>query len=200
MFGFFGELVDKIKSGGAVVRFEPAAWDDIRFPANGARLDTSSGRLDFNFDECGIDFQDNARFPNEPICFIAQFSHSKKLDSIVNPHIHWIQNQNVIPNWLLQYRWYRNGDEVPAYTTAKFTTSIFNFVLNPILQITSFPDLTPPTGETVSSILDIRLFRDNNNDSGLFAGSDTYIGDALLKEFDIHFQKDTNGSTMVFMK
>ena len=59
-----------------------------------------------------------------------------------------------------------------------------------ILQIVSFPDISASGIDTVSSVLDIKLYRDDN----------IVTGDILVKEFDIHFQIDSLGSDLEYTK
>lgn len=184
-----------IDSGQETFTFDPAAWDDLRFSLDAASLDSIVGRLDYDFENCGVLAQTNATYPDNPICMIVQFPHAKKLGTDINPHIHWIQNQNATPNLLMEYRWINNGGEVVTYQKAISSGAIFPYVSGNLLQICSWPDISPPVGEKVSSMMDVRLFRDTTNASGLFAGADTYTGDVLLKEFDIHYETNRNGST-----
>ena len=185
----------EIDSGQETFTFDPAAWTDLRFSLDAARLDISSGRLDYDFANCGVIAQETARYPDEPMCIVAQFPHCKKLGTDINPHIHWIQNQDKVPNLLLEYRWINNGSVVAAFQKAISNGLAFTYVSGSILQICSWPDISPPTGEKVSSMMDVRLFRDSANASGLFAGVDQYVGDVLLKEFDVHYEINRNGST-----
>ena len=53
---------------------DATTWDDIKFPLFGQRLDVSSGRIDYNFEDCTVDFENNARYPEEPICILGQLS------------------------------------------------------------------------------------------------------------------------------
>jgi len=175
-------------------------WDDLRFPFTGNRIDVSSGRVDYDYTECTVDFQTNARYPNEPVCMIAQMPHHKLFGSSVQPHLHWIQQSAVFPNWLLAYRWYNNGSTVPGtFTLAAYTTHAFVWSAGNLLQITKFPAIAAPGGEDVSSILDLIIYRDSANTSTLFAGADTY-GIAKAKEFDLHYQIDDRGSRQEYVK
>jgi len=175
-------------------------WDDLRFPATGARIDVSSGRLDYDYAECGINFQSNARYDNEPLCMVAQMPHSKKLGTEVRPHIHWDQNQAATPNWLLEWRWVNNGEQRGTWQQEIYTNNLYTYLSGNLQQLTEFPALQPPLNESVSSLLEFRVFRDSNNSSGLFAGADPYSGSALFKEFDLHYQIDSFGSPQEYTK
>ena len=177
---------------------EKTNWDDERFPFTGARLDSASGRVDFNFTECTVDFAANARYPEEPVCFIAQMTHSKCLQSIVAPHIHWVQSEVTVPNWLMAYRWYNNGSAVPAFTLVPAEAPAFTYVSGDMMQLSNFGHISPPATETISSILDIKIYNDTANTSTLFAGASAVVGQA--KEMDIHVMKDSVGSGTEFVK
>jgi hypothetical protein len=176
------------------------AWDDLRFPFVGRNLDTSSGRIDYDYDELGVAFADNARYDAaEQVSMIAQLPHSWREGSILKPHIHWIQNTVDRPNWLLEYRVTENGTTPGAYTQAIPVGDAFDYSSGNLLQITSFPSIDME-GFTLSCIVDLKFYRDCDNDSGLFAGSDDGLGTQLVKEFDIHYQIDSFGSESEYIK
>lgn len=177
-------------------------WEDVRFPFVGRNLDTTSGRIDYNFTELGVDFAANARYAEtEQISMIVQFPHAWKAGSAISPHLHWVQNSANIPNWLIAWRWYDNGDTIPTtWTEAAYGNSAFTYTTGSILQLTEF-EIVVPTGITaVSSILDIKFYRDTENASGLFVGVDPSSNPELAKEFDIHFQMDATGSRTEYVK
>jgi hypothetical protein len=175
-------------------------WDDLRFPAVGQQVDTSSGRLDYDYINCGINFAVNARYSEEPLCHVVQIPHNKQFGTALKPHIHWEQNSADTPNWLLEWRWVNNGELRGTYQLSAHSSNVFPYVSGNLQQITTFPEIPAPVRESVSSILDVKLYRDSANTSTLFSGSDTYSGPALLKEFDIHYQIDSFGSTEEYSK
>ncbi len=180
----------------------PPQWDDFRSPANGTRLDVSSGRLDYNFSECFIEFQPNARYPDEPVSIVAQMPHRYKLGSNIRPHVHWIQTTGVgLPNWLLAYRVYELADIVPAFSLVAASSPEFTYPgSGSFNQYSAFGEIDMSGVSSVSAVIDFILYRDSNNTSGLFSGVDTYSADANLKEFDFHYQVDSAGSTEEFVK
>ena len=181
--------------------FKDVKWDDMRFPVVGRNLDTTSGRIDYNYTELGVDFADNARFAEtEQISIICQLQHDYELGTDVDPHIHWLQSSADMPNWLLQYRVYNNGETPGAWQTVKWLDNKFTYTSGTILQITDFPDIDMSSIDGVSSFIDFKLFRDTLNTSTLFDGADPLTGTALLKEFDIHYRRDASGSTMEYLK
>lgn len=195
--GWVRRVIDRaFQLGSFVPRFGGLAlgWDDLRAPLTGQQLTISAGRLDYDFTECTVDFSATARYPEEPIAMTFQMQHDKLLDSVIVPHLHWVQSENNIPNWLIAARWYKNGAAIPAFTLAKYDSHVYTYSSGSIMQLTNFPALAAPSDETLSSICDIILYRDSANVSTLFAGADPYTVPAKAKEFDIHFQRDSLGS------
>ncbi len=175
-------------------------WDDLRFPLAGRRISVSAGRLDYDFTECTLDFSATARYPEEPVAMIAQMPHAKLFGSAVHPHLHWVQQEDEVPNWLLAHRFYNNGDTVPAFELSIWDKLTFTYVSGDLMQIVDFPAIQAPDGETVSAICDMILYRDSANASTLFAGADPYTVGAKSKEFDLHFMTDSLGSGQEYSK
>jgi len=187
-------------------------WDDLRFPAFSAAFQVSSGRLSWGYTQLGVNFKYNALYrEEEQVSFICQMPHKKKFGTPVYPHIHWGQRKDYIPNMIIDYRFYNNGKEAfnatdpGVWTQSIITDGVFPYQGEAYLaQISAFPPIQPPENENVSAILEIKLYRDTNNSSGLFAGACPYNtgGDisVLLKELDLHFQVDQLGSTEEYIK
>ena len=175
-------------------------WDDMRFPAISQQVDISAGRLDYDYVNCGVSFDATSRYPEDPICHIVQLPHSKRIGTELRPHIHWEQNQAATPNWLIEWRWVNNGELRGTYQQAAIVDNAFAYASGNLQQISVFPTIPPIVREKTSSIMDVRIFRDSGNVSGLFAGADAYTGGALLKEFDIHYQVDSFGSQLEYTK
>ena len=174
-------------------------WDDEKFPLTAARLDISRGYIDQDYFNGGVKFQTGARYPNDPASMVGQMPHSWLQGSEIRPHIHWFQNQNARPNWLLAIKIKNNGTEdidetnYSNYTFRTFTEDVYTYTSGGLRQITTAPSIDM-TGIHISAPIHVVLFRDNTNASGLFAGSDPYSGKALLYQFDFHYQKDSFGS------
>jgi hypothetical protein len=99
-------------------------WDDLKFPATGQGIDTTTGRLSYNYTDLGITFASNARYTEEPVGHIVQMPHAWQEQSTLHPHLHWLQAQSDIPNWMIEYRVYNNGDAPPGtWTKVKYENS-----------------------------------------------------------------------------
>ena len=172
------------------------AWDDLRFPFTGSRIDVAGGHVDYNFTENTVDFESNAT-SSDVVNIIAQMQHDWAPNTNVHPHIHWIQNQSGIPAWRMDYRVYNNGDQVPAWITGITPSKEeqFTYVSGNMLQITEFPTisgLTELSGFGVSWFMDIKIYR--------VGASDSYTGDAAGKEFDLHYIRNDRGSRQEYIK
>ena len=180
----------------------PGVWDDSKFPFTGQGIDTTTGRLSYDYDELGISLAANARYAQtEQISMMDQTSHQWAEGSLLHPHIHWIQTSEDVPNFMLEYRKYNNGESPGAFVQVVLDTEeVFTYPgSGTILQISTFPEIDM-TGCRISCFTDYKFFRDSANASGLFAGADPLGSAVTVKEFDVHFLKDSAGSVHEFIK
>jgi hypothetical protein len=82
---------------------------------------------------------------------------------------------------------------------APTTERVFTYSSGTIMQISKFPDISM-FGYGISDVVDFKLYRDTNNSSGLFGGSDSFSGDAVVKEFDVHIERNSLGSDEEYTK
>lgn len=131
-----------------------------------------------------------------------QLNHDRKLDADIEPHIHILQNQNAIPNMLLQYRYQNIGAaKTTAWTNLPLDNAIFSYdswTLHQVLDPST--GITPPAGSNVSDIIQFRLIRDNANTSWEFAGADAYTGDVQVLAFDCHIEVNSLWSRTEYVK
>ena len=165
-------------------------WTDLKFPATQAKVGVTS-KPDFDYTNLGYLMPQNDT--TEQLSFIGQMPHEWKLESELRPHIHYIQSAAAQPTFIMNYRIYKNGDSVPTISglsTADGSKGVFPYTSGNILQIASFPAIDTTGIDAVSAVLDIVIYRDDND----------VTGDVLLKEFDIHYQVDQQGSRQEFVK
>lgn len=200
-----GNYLEIEPDGTVIAKGDGTVWDEILQTLVGLNLYTVAGRVDYNFSELTVDFATNARYPEEPIGMVSQMMHSRKAGSDIRPHVHWIQTSDANPNILIEYRWYNNGEPVSASWTKVALTPANNLYdyddSGAMQQITQMPlpgDLGLTKG--LSSTFDVKIYRDTANTSTLFAESDTYVGLWNAKYFDIHIEKDMNGSHQEYIK
>ena len=166
------ELQDEVNT--ALARTRPAE-EDLRFPATLIRQGVTT-KPDFDTTDIVLLFPQNDA---TEIAYInAQMPHGWRAGSIIEPHVHYIQEADQQPVFKIDYRWHNIGSTVPAtWTTYTMGTNIMPYSSGSIHQLLDGGDGIDGTGFTESSILQIKLYRDDN----------VYTGDVKLIEFDIHY-------------
>lgn len=163
-------------------------WEDLKVPLQQGKQGSSS-KPDYNYTELTYDFPQNDS--SEALYFNIQMPHGWLEGSDINPHVHWIQTQNLNVTWKIDYRWYNPNSAVPAsWTTVTIDQLAFTYSSGSLHQISKPSSMISGTGKTLSSILQVKLYRDDN----------VYTGDALALEFDIHYEVDAVGSGQEFLK
>ena len=117
-----------------------------------------------------------------------QLPHSYLEGSDIDPHIHWVAEDNTGGNvqWQLTYSWANIDAAFPAATTSNITAAAA--VVTDEHEMSSFSDIDG-TGKTISSMLLCSLKRNSSN------ALDTYNGkSAYFIEVDFHYEADTIGS------
>jgi hypothetical protein len=131
-----------------------------------------------------------------------QLNHDRELGTPIQPHLHFFQGASVVPNFLLQYRWVKLGEQKPVpWTNIACNVPVFPYTSGVLSQIATVPELIePPTGDGVSDIVQFRVIRDNSNISGEFVGADSYSGSVGILSFDVHIIADSIGSKSIMAK
>lgn len=130
-----------------------------------------------------------------------QLRHAWKSGTTIYPHIHWEQAQNNIPNFLIRYRWQKNGGtKTTSWSDYKCNTTAFTYVSGTLNQICYGAGISAPVGYGISDVIEMRIFRDNANGSGVFSGADPYTTTVGITFIDIHIESDTLGSRTEYSK
>lgn len=162
-------------------------WDDLRFPAQSVNPPGEVTDPTWDTTDIGWTFDDNK---TSILHLIGQLPHSYKEGTSIYPHLHWRAQAAGIPLWRLEYKWFNNGSIDPAdFTSVDIEASVFTWSSGNLAQVSAFPVLSG-TGMEKSSVIIMKLSR---------LGSDlldTYTGDVLLREFDLHFEMDSVGSDL----
>ena len=79
-------------------------------------------------------------------------------------------------------------------------TNVFTYTSGTLNQISHCGGITPPSGSSLSDIIEIRIIRDSTNSTGLFTSVDVYSGTVSIKSADIHYEIDTLGSRTEYTK
>lgn len=193
---------------GNQIYLDPPQWDDLSEALIGARLDTSSGRLDYDYFNGGVNFQDNTRYPNEPVVISLQARHAMVIGAgaVLRPHMHWLQQQAAVPNFLIGIKTMNWGE------ATGFETDFSNYLLfkwdvmastypgsGTFAQIACFPEIDI-SSLTLSGTINVALFRDSTNVSGLFSGVDPVAEDVTVVYNDSHVLFNSSGSRQEFIK
>jgi hypothetical protein len=168
-----------------VLTGEGTVWDDLVFQMT----QTPAGKPDFDTTNNGLLFPNNN--VNEIIYINVQMPHCWKEGSTIYPHVHWHQANSATPVYKIDYRWIEMGAAVPSWTTGyTMSTKAYPYTSGTIHQLSSNSTGISGVGHTLSSILQIKLYR---NDSA-------YSGDTLVTSFDIHYEIDSMGSSAEYTK
>jgi hypothetical protein len=160
-------------------------------PANAIEVDTTENTLNFKTNAVITDYA----------TMNIQLNHDRKLGSNVHAHFHWFQSSATMPNMMVQYRWQKEcSPKTTAWTSIKWVGNACEYVSGTINQITGFSEIVPPTGDSLSDILQVRFIRDTANASGLFAGADTLAAPVVCTSFDAHIECDMLGSREEYLK
>ena len=166
--------------------FLDTTWDDLRAPATAINPPGQESDPDWDNTNGGWLFSDEG---TEVLWVIMQMPHAYKIGSNIRPHIHWSPTNTDTGNvlWRMEYKWTSFEDtDAAEFTTLDILDAGDGTALKH--QIAQFAEIDG-TGKGLSSILSIKLSRIGGD------ATDTYNADALLKEFDIHYQIDTPGGS-----
>ncbi len=172
-------------------------WCDIRFPASEAGLGGSNAPdVEPNL---GYDLFDNVQ--DEEVFFQAQMPHSYKLGTAIKAHVHWAKSSSAGGDvcWRVDYEC---GDIGETYANSLGTTISLTYEVDDAdtayLQALASLTMGDPAFSAPSGMCIMRLWRDVSGDGASCA--DDYAADAILYEFDIHYQMDQPGSISEMLK
>lgn len=160
----------------------------------------SSGAFKKNGSSQGVFIWMFHKTTEQEVYFTVQLPHSYKVGTALYPHVHWTTaigtptRTNVV--WGLEYSVIAIGGSFPNTSTLTG-----NSVISPIATIsgigqhliTSLGSISG-TNLGISTVIACRLYRDATNSIDAF---DEEVG---LLGFDIHYEKDTQGSREEFVK
>jgi len=183
---------------------DATSWRDMILSLIGKKLTATNGRVDYDFDEMCIKFQDNGSTsnPNDFVGGNMEINHDLMVGTqvIFKPHIHWFQEVvgGVAQECDLTMLWrIQNNDNAKTTiwnevecNTGVGGDDIFDFTSEAdgiYNQISRFPDMIVDCG--ISDTFQIKLVRTDSNG-----------GDMLVYFFDLHGKVDSFGSDEEIMK
>ena len=166
---------------------EATAWDDLLMPLQSGKQGVLN-KPDFDAVE-GVYLFPQAD-ATEIIYFNVQLPHRWKVGSVVYPHLHWHQAADQAPVFKVDYRWTDIGGTVGAWQTYVMDQLVKTYTGGTIHQISNGTGGISGDGFGISSILQCKLYRDDN----------VYTGDVGATSFDVHIEIDSFGSNTEYAK
>jgi len=163
--------------GNTVIKYY-SGEDDLRFPVT-VLTQPASGRPDFDTTNIGLLFPQNNTA--EVVYIVAQMPHDRAMDSDIEPHVHCRLSGAGQPVMKIDYKWYNaNEATIPSsFTTYTMNVNTATWSTGTISNMIYGSAPISGVGKTESSILIMKLYRDDN----------VYTGDLLVDEFDIHYYR-----------
>jgi len=197
-FGGASDYTETKKSDGTIrLRGAATAWKDMVGDLYGKRLATTSGKVDYDYNDNAVKFQSGGSITtvNDRVGANLEINHEHKVGSVTfKPHIHWFQEvtSGVVTPFVLtmRYRLQRNGQaKATAWTTVTCGAGaggddIFDFTGESdgsYNQLSRFPDIA-----VTCSVSDTIQFQ--------MARTDSESGDMFVYFMDMHGEVDSFGS------
>lgn len=189
-----GNYLQIEQDGTAQANNDATAWEDIQSSLIGKRLSSTSGKVDYNYDENTITFQPGGSMgtANDRVAWNIQMPHATKTDSTLRPHIHFEQVSSDKIEFSARYRIQVNGQaKTTAWTTITCDTdnnTLYTYVAGTLNQIVIF-DAIDLTDAGLSAVVEFQMVRD-----------DATADDIEVTFVDSHYERDTAGSRTEYSK
>lgn len=187
-FGVSGNFVQITWDGEFTLEGQSTRYDDIVFEMTPARRGALT-KPDWDDVNLGLLFPRNDT--SEYVDIVVQFPHRWKEGSIIYPHVHCVQGSTLQAVFKMDYKWYSLGATIPLGATT-YVMDQYALTYDGGATISNIIHNSGITGgdRTISSIMKLRLYRDDN----------VYPGDMLVDQFDIHIEVDSFGSKDEYIK
>ena len=163
-------------------------FEDLFVPLTSSKVGANAKP---DFDETNIGYLFPQNDATEILYLIVQIPHRYKEGSDIYPHIHYKRTAAGKPTFKIAYTWFNTGSATAAPTTVlPLDVEATTYTSGSIHQINKSATAISGTGKTISSLLLIKLYREDN----------TVTGDVLAYQFDLHFEVDGIGSSTEYTK
>ncbi len=175
---------------------DSTAFDDMVGNLLGYRLNSSAGKVDYDWDENAITFQPGGVMTTaaDRVQWNKEIKHKFKVGTGITfyPHMHWWQPDGTTYDFDLRYRLQRNGyAKATSWTTITLTTGgandVFTYTSGTLNQITTWAPFSVDCG--MSDTFQFQLVR-----------TDLEIGNISATMIDIHGEVDALGSETEYTK
>jgi len=188
-----------VATGETPLTMEDKVYIDITGFAIAYKIDTTRGKLDWNYDEGGIEFNSGADITNNHDALFINFQLLHEVDRDTNtfllPHIHYKQEESNSPAWYVEWRkLYR--DKAPTAWTAMDPTKFVQrnaYVVAGQETIISFEPIDI-SDMALSGIIQVKIWRDSAN------ANDTATINPVALYPDSHAPKKYLGSKEEFVQ
>ena len=163
-------------------------WEDYPFPLTRAKQGILD-KPDYDFTNMGM------LFPQDDVTEIAYLQdhlpHAMRIGSPLRPHVHFNQTSGDTPVFKMDFRIFPiGGDPTGSFDTYTASTFGATYVSGTLFQVATFPEIPGDITFGLTPWVDIKLYRDD----------DVVSGDVVTKKFDLHYQKDSFGSSREYQK
>ncbi len=189
-----GNMTTIEDDGTVISKGDATCWDDLVGSLIGKKLDSTAGKLDYDYDENAIVMQSggNSSSSSDRLIFNYQKPHGAKADSELRLHAHWEQTSSNVIQFYTEYRVQGNGDtKTTAWSNITRTSaanSVFTYASGTLNQITMLAEIDW-SSVAISSTVQFRLTR-----------TDSTAGDILATFVDAHIEYDMSGSREEYSK
>jgi len=189
-----GNYVSIDANGQLLLNGTAVSEDDLTIPVTSTKLGGSKEPVFTKFKDNGAGSQGvfSYVFPDateSELYLVAQLPHTYKPGTAVEPHIHWTPTTTNTGSvlWGIECTWQSAGG---TYGNTSVTTQAdAGDGVAYKHQMAPLPDIDG-TGQSESSMLICRVFRDGAN------AADTYTGGAAMLEIDFHYQVEKFGKSI----
>ena len=187
-----GNYVEFDEDGSPRLKGDATVYEDIIGDVMSRNLTSTRDRIDYDFAENMIIFQNNGDITDKDdrLQFNVQIPHQAVVGSAAYMlwHIHWFQEDTVQRELTFKYRLQNNGSaKTTAWSTIQLKThdteDLFTYSSGTLNQITTFKSEIDITGADISSTLQVQVCREDSNSGNLNV---TFL--------DAHIAIDSDGS------
>ncbi len=172
------------------------AYKDMIGNLFGQRLNSSSGKIDYDWDENALLMQSGGSISTaaDRVQWNNEINHEFEIGTSISfePHVHWWQSDTTQRELTLQWRFQANGEAKDTTWTDIVLTladgnEVFTYTSGTLCQITDFPSIVVTCG--MSDTLQFRMAR-----------TDALSGDLYVYFVDLHGKIDSLGSETEYTK
>lgn len=189
-----GHFFEIERDGTWVNHGNSTTWDDLVGSLIANKLESTAGKLSYNFDENTITFDSGGNIANntDRLIFNYQYPHAATVDGSMHLHVHWEQPDATAREFTVQYRVQKNNAaKTTAWTTVVVNTNtnnVFAYTSGTLNQITKLTSIDM-TDAGISATVQFR-----------FARTDSVAGSIEATFVDAHIERDMNGSRTEYTK